>query len=252
MSTLTDSAKEKLTRLLANNGLLVIRQCDLSPDQLIAFSRIFGEVVAYTRSSFSLPSHPDILILSNIEANGKTIGSPVSGRVWHLDGHYLEKIPACTVLNMKTLQRAGGDTWFANMQLAYDQLTPEIKEKISELKVVISRVQSRPYNYPDRGEATPEERAAWPDVTHPVVLEHPETGKKALAVGSNVPWKIVGQDKYSATALITFLQEWVRRERFTYRHVWREGDLLIWDNRVVMHKASPYQGARMLYRTTTF
>lgn len=237
--------------MLANNGLLVIRNCRLEPNELLRFSNFFGKITSYTRSKFSLESHPEILILSNVIVNGKEVGSPVSGRVWHIDGHYLDEIPSNTILNMRTLQESGGDTYFSNMQAAYSSLSQQTKKKIEKLNLIISRVKSRPYNYPERGPLTEEELAEWKDVIHPIVLRHPTTDKKALAVGGNVPWQITGFDKYSSIALVTFLQEWAALARFQYKHVWRNNDLIIWDNRVVMHKASPYQGDRLLYRTTT-
>src|SRR5207237_5106325 len=109
-----------------------------------------GELASYTRDEFGQSEHPQILVLSNIETNGKPIGSPVSGRVWHTDGHYLERPPAGSFLYAIEIPKRGGDTLFANMAAAYEALPGRIKAAASGLRVVISRVQSRPYNYPDR------------------------------------------------------------------------------------------------------
>ena len=116
-----------------------------------------------TRSEFSENQNPEILVLSNIMEDGKLIGSPVSGRVWHTDGHYLPDPPAGSMLYAIETPPTGGDTWFANMIAAYDALPAVTKARIEDLKVVISRIQSRPYNYPDRPPPTPQQRAEWVD-----------------------------------------------------------------------------------------
>ncbi len=237
---------------LQNSGLLVIRDQDVSPERLLSFSKYFGEIAAYTRSKFSLEGYPDILVLSNVMKDGKMKGSPVSGRVWHIDGHYLDNIPSVTILSMKTLQRQGGNTYFANMQRAWELLPGSIAPRVFGLEMVVSRTKSREYNYPERGPATPEEAKEWKDVIHPMLLMHPRTGRNGLGVGGNVPWEVSGLDAAASIPLITFLQEWVAQPDFTYEHVWREGDVIIWDNLVVMHKASPYEGDRLLHRTTVY
>ena len=249
---LSDENRDALSCTLANTGLLVIRSQNLEPAELLQFSRNIGEVRAYTRSSFELDGFPEILVLSNLEKDGKKVGSAVSGRVWHVDGHYLDEIPRATILSMKIVQKQGGNTSFTNMQAAYAKLPDRISDRVENLNVTISRVESRAYNYPDRAPATDEERASWKDVVHPVVLRHPVTGRGGLGVGGNVPWKIDGLDASEGIPLITFLQEWAARPEFSYEHVWREGDVLVWDNWTVMHKAAPYTGDRLLHRTTVF
>ncbi|PMR78716.1 TauD/TfdA dioxygenase family protein [Billgrantia endophytica] len=242
----------RLVSILENTGLLIVRNQDISPRSLIDFTRYFGKACAYTRSKFELEDYPEILVLSNIKKDGKGIGSPVSGRAWHIDGHYLDEFPRATILAMKILQKEGGNTHFANIQAAWSSLPEEVANRVKTLKATISRVKSREYNYPERGPATPEEVEEWEDVIHPVLIRHPVTGRAGLGVGGNVPWDIHGIDDVSALSLMTFLQEWTIRPEFTYEHVWREGDVIAWDNWTVMHKASPYSGERLLFRTTAF
>jgi len=249
---LSDDDRDALSSTLANTGLLVIRSQDLDPVDLLQFSRHMGEIRAYTRSSFALEGFPEILVLSNLEKDGMKVGSAVSGRVWHVDGHYLDEIPRATILSMKILQKQGGNTSFTNMQAAYAKLPDRIADRVENLNVTINRVKSRTYNYPERGPATDEEREMWKDVVHPVVLRHPVTGRGGLGVGGNVPWEIDGLDASEGIPLITFLQEWAARPDISYEHVWRDGDVLVWDNWTVMHKASPYTGDRLLHRITVF
>lgn len=233
--------------------ILLIRGQSMTPDQHVDFTRRFGEVVSYTRKEFAEGERPEILVLSNITRDGKLIGSPVSGRVWHTDGHYLAEPPAGSMLYAIECPPEGGDTLFANMFAAHDALPDTVRRRLDGLQVVISRVQSRPYNYPDRPPPSEAERAEWADMPQPIVLTHPENGRKALYAGGNVPWRIVGMDEAESAPLVTFLQEFAVLPRFTYRHRWRPGDIILWDNRSAMHRATGYDMTRYrrhMHRTT--
>ncbi|MFY1700763.1 TauD/TfdA dioxygenase family protein [Micromonospora sp. WMMA1923] len=236
-----------------DTAVLLFRDQKLTPEQHIAFTRRFGEVFAYTRSQFNDVEHPEILLLSNLTRDGKPIGSAYSGRVWHTDGHYLTNPPVGSMLYAIEVPPVGGDTWYANMYAAYEALPERVKERIEDLRVVISRVQSRPYNYPDRPAPTEQERAEWVDVSHPIVRRHEVSGRKALYAGGNVPWRIEGLPVHESAPLVTFIQEFAVQPRFTYRHQWRPGDIVLWDNRGAMHRATYYNDVahrRLLHRTT--
>lgn len=233
--------------------ILLFRGQNMTPAQHVEFSKRFGEISTYTRSQFNDTEHAEILVLSNITRDGKPIGSAYSGRVWHSDGHYLTKPPVGSMLYAREVPPEGGDTWYANMFAAYDALPEAVKERIEDLKVVISRVQSRPYNYPDRPPPTPQQRAEWVDVTHPLVRVHEVSDRKALYAGGNVPWRIEGMPEVQSAPLITFLQEFAIQPRFTYCHKWQVGDILLWDNRSAMHRATYYDHVahrRLMHRTT--
>jgi alpha-ketoglutarate-dependent taurine dioxygenase len=243
---------DRIFRAWIDTTILLFRNQRMTPAQHVSFTRQFGEVVAYTRPQFA-GDLPEILVLSNITRNGTLIGSPVSGRVWHTDGHYLEKPPAGSMLYAIEVPPIGGDTWFANMFAAYAALPEVTKRMLVDLKVVISRVQSRPYNYPDRPPPTDEEKAAWIDMPQPIVRTHPVNGRKALYAGGNVPWRIEGMAEEESTALVTFVQEMAVRPQFTYCHKWRVGDIILWDNRSAMHRATAYDSVnhrRLMHRTT--
>jgi taurine dioxygenase/putative 2-oxoglutarate oxygenase len=243
---------DRIYQAWIDTTILLFRGQAMTPAQHIAFTRRFGEVVKYTRSEFSENEHPEILVLSNITQDGKLIGSPVSGRVWHTDGHYLTDPPAGSMLYAIEIPPAGGDTLFANMIAAYDELPAVTKERIGNLKVVVSRGQSRPYNYPDRPAPTPQEWAEWVDVPQPMVRVHEVSGRTAIYAGGNVPWRIEGMPAEESAPLVTFVQEFSVKPRFTYRHQWLPGDIIVWDNRSAMHKATHYgqQYRRLLNRTT--
>jgi alpha-ketoglutarate-dependent taurine dioxygenase len=244
---------DRIYQAWIDTTILLIRGQSLTPGQQVEFTQKLGEVVSYTRRTFSQAQAPEVLILSNIVADGKLIGSPVSGRVWHTDGHYLSDPPSGSLLYAVETPPVGGDTLFANMFAAYQDLPEITKRQIAGRQVVISRVQSRPYNYPDRPPPTEAERAEWVDMPQPMVLTHSESGRPALYVGGNVPWRVVGMDESESAPLVTFLQEFSVMKRFTYRHKWAPGDIIVWDNRSAMHRATYYDQTahrRRMHRTT--
>lgn len=250
---ISDSDFERIYQAWIDTAVLVFRDQKMTPEQHIEFTRRFGEVFSYTRSEFNHVDYPEILILSNLTKDGKPIGSARSGRVWHTDGHYLSAPPVGSMLYALEVPPVGGDTWYANMYAAYDALPEHVKERIDDLKVVISRVQSRPYNYPDRPAPTEQERAEWIDVTQPLVRVHEVSGRKAIYAGGNVPWRIEGMPVEESAPLVTFIQEFSVQPQFTYCHKWRVGDIVLWDNRSAMHRATYYDPVayrRLLHRTT--
>ena len=251
---MTPDRFERIYKAWIDTGLLVVRGLQLTPKQQLDVTKRFGQLVSYTRAQFEAEEESAILVLSNIQNDGRLIGSPVSGRVWHTDGHYLPEPPAASLLYGIEVPPADGDTWFANMSAAYEELAPRLQRRLEGLRVVISRVQSRPYNYPDRPALTADEVAAWADMPQPLIRKHPVSGRKVIYAGGNVPWRIKGLPFEESAPLVTFLQEFSTQERFTYRHRWLPGDLLVWDNRSVLHKATEYdqhRHRRLLHRTTT-
>jgi taurine dioxygenase/putative 2-oxoglutarate oxygenase len=250
---LPDETVVELRKVWLEKTVLVLPGQNLAPQDLIRFTTRFGVPLVYTRAENSLAGYPEILVLSNIKENGCLIGSPASGRYWHTDGHFLRKPPAASFLYAREAPTEGGDTHFANMVAAYAQLPEATRRRIDGRRVIISRVQSRPYNYPNKPPVTEAERAAWPDMPQPMVRTHPETGRRALYVGGNVPWRIQGMAEEESAPLITGLQDFATQPEFVYIHRWRVGDLVVWDNRSSMHRATAYDetsSRRLMYRTT--
>lgn len=253
LARLPDAGFEEVYDAWIAHAVLLVRNQSLTPEQQLALTDRFGSRASYTRPQFSPDDAPELLILSNIRKDGKLIGSPVSGRVWHSDGHYLASPPAGSLVHAIETPASGGDTLFANMMEAYYDLPESVKRRLEHREVVISRVQSRPYNYPDRPPPTAAERAEWIDVAKPMVRVHPVSGRKAVYVGGNVPWRVVGMTEAESAPLVTFLQEFSTLPRYLYRHRWQPGDVVVWDNRSALHRATWYDGERerrLLHRTT--
>lgn len=236
------------------HGVLLFRGQQLSHAQQIAFTRRLGEPVVYTRSENASPQHPELLVLSNAIVDGRRIGAAISGRYWHTDGHFLAQPPAGTLLYASQVPPEGGDTWFVNMTLAYQALPDDLRAQVDGREFVMDRVQTLRYHYPERAAPPPDQKRAWPDIAQPLVRTHPETGVDALYIGAAVPWRIVGMDEDQSNAVMARLHAIAfDEERHGWCHQWQAGDVLLWDNRCLAHRATGYDMARYqrtLYRTT--
>jgi taurine dioxygenase len=146
----------------------------------------------------------------------------------------------------------GGDTLFADMVATYAALPDEVRGKIAGKRARFSRAEMHRINYPEMRPYTPDELRARPDVYHPLVRRHPRSGRVSLYIGR---WAcdIEGMPSDEGRALIQYLREFAQRDRFVYRHCWRDGDAVLWDNRCTQHCATSFDEARytrLMHRTT--
>ncbi|WP_459616314.1 TauD/TfdA dioxygenase family protein [Bordetella sp. 2513F-2] len=235
--------------------VLVFRDQRITPQQHIAFSRRFGQLMIHVLHQFHLAGHPEILVISNIIENGQPIGLGDAGKLWHSDISY-KPVPAMgSLLHAQELPGEGGDTLFANMHLAYDTLPAHLRKAIEGRRAVHSylaryaRLQSEGNWRPELSDA---QRAQVQEVEHPVVRTHPETGRRALFVSEGFTTRIVGLPEDESRQILDALHAHSVRPQHVYRHVWREHDLVFWDNRSLIHLAAgcPAHLRRKLYRTT--
>lgn len=225
----------------------------LTPERQAAFTRRLGELEHHTVREYIHPDVPELFVISNIVKEGRNVGAPKSGRHWHSDSQFLAVPSAGSLLYGVQVPPEGGDTLFANMYAAYDALSDAMKRRIDGLRTVCSRVKAWPVSYPGRRPLTDEQKASLPDVVHPLVRTHPETGRKSLYIGGNVVWEIVGVPYEEGRALLDTLRAHATEDRFTYRHRWRKGDAVLWDNRCTLHTATPFDEERydrLMHRTT--
>ena len=249
---LDEQAFGEILHAFHRHMLLVFPGQRIDEAQQVAFSRRFGELQIHVLEQYRHPRHPEIYVLSNVDAKtGKTTGThPDKGTlVWHSDLSFVPKPALATALYGIEVPDSGGDTLFADMCAAYDALDPETKARLGKLRAVhdinVSRIRA--------GEApmTERQRAEAPPVEHPAVRTHPATGRKVLYVSRHAS-HIAGMPRADSDALLERLQAHATSERFVYRHRWRAHDLVIWDNRCTMHCATQYDpGAerRVMHRT---
>ena len=190
-------------------------QAELLPGDQVAFSRRFGELVPSELVNVNPPGFPDIFIVSNAIRNGKPIGAREVGRHWHTDFQHLKAAAALTMLHAHKIPPEKGDTEFSDMRAAYDALDEATKQRIDSLEVLHSRVQAWPIMFPERPPLTPEQAARTPDVVHPLVRIHPETGRRSLYITANkAAWEIVGMPREEGQKLLADLLTHSLQEQF--------------------------------------
>lgn len=223
--------------------VLLFRGQSLDAAQHIAFSRRFGELEIHVLSQYHDPAHPEIYVISNVGADGKPRGvHPDKGTMtWHTDTSFTRTPSLATILYGKEVAREGGDTLFANLQAAYDALNAEMKQRIQGLRAVHDLAESRRKS--EDAPLTPEQRRAVPSVDHPIVRTHPATGRKGLYLGSHAHW-IKDLAPEESDALLAELARHATQDTFVYRHRWRQGDVVMWDNRATVHRATDYDTGR--------
>lgn len=223
--------------------VIVFPEQKLSPDQHIAFSRLFGELEQHLRQDRCRPGYPELFIVSNIIENGKPIGSTDAGFFWHSDLCYAAEPSRGSLFYAHEVPmqdgQPKGDTLFASMTAAYDALPEETKHTLLGRKAVNSYFAgySRERKGTPRPELTAEQRAKVPDTLHPAVRTHPVTGRKCLFMNEAYTTEIVGLPPQESRSLLDQLFEHLKEDRFVYRHRWAPGDFLIWDNCATQHRA---------------
>ena len=237
-----------LNRAFAEHHVLVLRGQHLTPEQFKQAAQVFGELQQHDKKEHHVPGHPDVYYVSNDEiVNGRRI---IPGETFHTDHSNHPRPPKATMLFAVELPSAGGDTQYVNMHDPYDDLPVETKQRIDGLKAVhvyLSKYSPRPL-----GVITEESRRDVPAPgIHPLVRTHPENGRKALFLNPVRMEAIVGMEDEAALELIDELMRHATQKKYEYRHKWRYGDWVIWDNRSVMHQANPdydMSERRYLYR----
>jgi taurine dioxygenase len=229
-----------------DHAVLLLRDQVLSDEDQIRFGECFGELGRVF--SHREGRHPAILLVSNIRQDGKPIGALPDGEMqFHSDQCYVEHPPAGTMLYSIEVPSQGGDTMFASMYAAYDALSDAMKKKLEGLRGV---------NYYDptsdyvvrKGPPSPN-ALRW---THPVVRVHPATGRKALYVNRLMTYAIEGMAETEGDALLNQLFDHAEQRPFIYQHVWRPGDVILWDNRCTLHARTDFSSneRRLLRRIT--
>lgn len=241
--------KATLNRAFVEHGVLVVRDQSLRPDQVLAAVELFGSIFHQHNTRFAIPECPQIHYISNQDhlPDGTRY---IPGEGWHTDHSNDTRPPKATVLHAVTLPDRGGDTQFANMAAAYAALPAAMQERIAGL-MAIHVYQNSHSTRKLMGLSDANKERVPNAVLHPIVRMHPENGRKSIYINPIRIEGIVGLDHKEALPLLDELLEHATQEKFQYRHEWRPGDLVVWDNRCLLHKANgdyDMQQTRYLYR----
>ena len=237
-----------------DHSVVLVRDQRLSDQDLIAFSRRLGDLdwapIQETGRRF-VEGLPEIYIVSNVKVNGEPIGSLGDGEsVWHTDMSYLDVPPKASMLYALEVPPSGGNTSFCTMYGVYEALPPALKDRIAGLKIK----HDGTYNsggYVRQGVTPTDDPLTSPGSVHPLVCRHPDTGRRMLYLGRRRNAYLVGLGLAESEALLNELWAFVDRSEFAWEHVWRVGDLVLWDNRCTMHRRDAFDpnSRRIMHRT---
>jgi taurine dioxygenase len=254
LKNLSSSQFAAIERAWHDHAVILVRGQALSDQELIAFSRRFGDLdwapIQETGRRF-VEGLPEIYIVSNVTVNGEPIGSLGAGEaVWHTDMSYLDVPPMASMLYALEVPPAGGNTSFCSMYAVYEALPEALKRRIANLKIK----HDGTYNsggYLRQGVTATDDPRTSPGAVHPLVCTHPDTGRCMLYLGRRRNAYLVGLELAESEALLDELWDFVARPEFAWEHAWRVGDLVLWDNRCTMHRRDPFDASarRIMHRT---
>ena len=251
-----DATWAEIRAAFEEHSVLLFRGTSLDDETQVAFSRRFGDL-EISRSMnpaagtpFARQSNLDIKTGEVIPSEDRRMIYQLANMLWHTDSSF-KKVPSlCSLLSARIVPPEGGATEFASARCAYPALPAALKRRVEDAIVVHdfswSRDQIRP------GFFTAEERAVYPPVRHPLVRTNPANGRKSLFLGAHAS-HIEGRPIDEGRALLKELLAHVTQLQFCYRHEWQVGDLVVWDNRCVLHRATPFDATRykrLMQRTT--
>jgi alpha-ketoglutarate-dependent 2,4-dichlorophenoxyacetate dioxygenase len=253
---LSDATFAQIREAFEIHSVLLFRDQRLDDDGQIAFSRKFGEMQITPKvnpgvgSYFARQSNLDIATNEVIPADDRRMLHQKANFLWHTDSSY-RPIPAlCSLLSGRVVPPEGGNTEFATTRAAYDALSPEMKQKIEGLRAEHSLIHSR--SLVDPRALTEEMRDELPPSPQPLTRTNLSNGRKSIFVGSHAS-HILGWPLDEGRALLAELNAFTTEPRFVYSHPWRAGDLIVWDNRCVLHRATAFDAVkykRVMLRTT--
>jgi taurine dioxygenase len=253
VSAIDEATFPTIYNAFLTHQLLLFRDQDMSPGEQVAFARRFGEVQVHVMNQYHANAHPELYTLSNLGPDGKPSGKhPDRGTMaWHTDGSWTRRTTKGTMLYTEVVPVTGGGTGFADMHAAFEAMPPSEQKRLEALRAVHNLDFSRTRRHGEEP-MTEAQRKAAPPVEHPVVRIHPETGRKAIYLGDHAE-SIVGMAYDEGRDFIERLNERIVSIGRTYFHNWRPRDLMVWDNRCLLHKAGTYDTAtepRVIRRCT--
>ena len=234
-------------------GILLFRNQNLSIKNQVIFGRKFGKVLIHAVNQNHAKEHPEIYVLSNLDNNGQPSGKhPDQGSLyWHTDGSWRKNTGQATIMVADIIPSKGGETHFCCMENAYDFLDDSNKQKIINLFAYHNLDFSRNRRH-GHDPLSKKQKNNAPPVIHPVVRTHPSTKRKSLFLGDHAEY-IEGMDYSKGRNFIEQLNKLATKTQFIYKHKYKEGDVLVWDNRRLLHKGTKYDTAkekRVMRRTT--
>ena len=250
---LRNAAFDAILEAFNRHSVLVFHDQELTPEKHIAFSRRFGKLMVHVFAEDLLAGHPEIYRLSNVVIDGVRQGRPDAGQYWHSDLTYEEKPSLGSVMYALEVPPVGGDTMFVSTAHAFEQLSPVMQKMLEGLTAIHDFGHAFGRSNTTSIGVTQDTLDRRPPVAHPVVRVHPGTGRKCLFVNPGFTVRIEGMAAAESDVLLGFLYRHMTRPEWVLRHRWRKGDVVMWDNRALMHSGTGDYDAgtpRHMHRTT--
>lgn len=242
VTSATPEAAAAIREQVYRHKLVVFRNQRLSRADYIAFARILGEPQIYLQKNYHHPDHPEIFVSSNVPENGRKVGVSGTGRYWHSDYQFHEEPLPMTMLYPQVLPTSARETYYIDMERAYETLPPGLAAWVAGSRAVHDAKWRYKVTSADIDRALIDILAdvakMVPPVSHPAVIAHPVTGKRALYVSSGFTAGLEGLSEKTNKDVMAELFAFIERPQHVHVHRWQEGDILLWDNRTLIHRAS--------------
>ena len=229
--------------LFHDRGVIVFRDQQLTDEQHIAFSRRLGDLEIHVATQFLRPGYPEILVVSNVVEDGRNIGLADAGQYWHSDLSYIANPSRCSLLYaLEVPVKDGnvlGETLFASAAYAFETLPDSMKARLEGRRAIHSYGDryKKQQAAGTRGALTEEQLKKVPQVSQPILRAHPITARRVLFVNEGFTVEVEGMEQTESDALLQELCGHITRPETLYRHQWRQGDLVMWDNCLTQHRA---------------
>jgi taurine dioxygenase len=258
--TISDAAIAEMWRLLGERGILLFRDQFVTHQQHLDFTRRFGPLAETGFTSRYAPEgYPDIFTVTNIRKDGVKSETEVAAAQWHADQSFLAVPARGSLLRCAEAPAVGGDTMFANMYQAFETLSDGLKAMLERQIAFHNLFNTRARVLNGRTPPTEEEMKRMGGAMHPVVITHPDTGRKALFIADQMVDHFDGWTIEESKPLLDYLYAHATQPAFTYRHAWRPGDMIFWDNRCTQHytpvdydlrQVDAPENRRLMFRST--
>ena len=237
---ISDAVFDGIHAAFLSHQVLLFEPQDVPPGVQVAFARRFGEVQVHVMNQYHAGGYPELYRLSNLDEHGRPTGKhPDKGTLaWHTDGSWSRVTGQATIIYGEVVPKVGGETHFCDMYGAYERLSEAWKARIANLRAVHNLDFSRNRRHGE-DPMTETQKRERPPVDHPIVRTHPDTGRRCVYLGDHAEY-IVGMPYDEGRALIEELNAMIVHPDLTYQHCWTAGELLLWDNRCVLHKATAF------------
>jgi taurine dioxygenase len=253
LAAVTEAQVDAIKKAWYRHDVLLFRNQEMTDDDLLSFSRYFGTLDPPPNQGAgrkSPPGYPDVYVVSNVlDENGEPIGALGDGEAaWHTDMSYAPKPPDASMLYSLEIPARGGDTWFCSMKAAFAKMPRRLVERIKNLDIKHDGTYDSG-GYVRKGLTASEDPRTSPGTPHPIIIQHPVSGEKALYLGRRRNAYIMGLELAESEHLLDEIWSYV--DAAVYKHKWALHDVVLWDNRTTMHRRDAFDpmARRVMHRT---